>query len=244
MTDVDMSKTIIPKSDQLNADDLISGPITILITSVTGNDDPQQPVSVHFQGDGGKPYKPGKSMRRIMVKVWGPEAKTYKGRSMTLYRDENVMFGGIKVGGIRISHMSHIKEAVTLALTETRAKRSPYTVKPLVSAAVSHAPAKEAQPPTTPPPRPPEQEPSFTDPLSSLDMDLSACTQEQADTWVMLLKAFALRETTPQNLMALWKGQYGRIADLQQNFPTNYQELEAWWEHHIKGLRKAEKPSG
>lgn len=142
----DLAKTIAPKSDQLNADDLIAGPMTITITGVKGNDDADQPVSVAFEGDGGKPYKPCKSMRRVMVHCWGPDGKTYAGRRMTLYRDEGVQFGGIKVGGIRISHMSHIERETTMALTATRAKRTPYTVKPLKAEVVQRA---HAQAPST-----------------------------------------------------------------------------------------------
>ena len=63
---MDLSQTIIPKSDQLNADDLIAGPRTIRITAVsTGN--AEQPVVINYEGDNGRPYKPSKSMRRILV---------------------------------------------------------------------------------------------------------------------------------------------------------------------------------
>lgn len=127
---MDISTTIAPKSDQLNADDLIAGPRTIVITRVFGNQDaPEQPVSVAFEGDGGKPYKPCKSMRRVMVHAWGPDASAYVGRSMTLYRDPDVRFGGMAVGGIRISHMSGIQKDMTVSLTESKAKRKPYTVR-------------------------------------------------------------------------------------------------------------------
>jgi len=129
---MDMSKTIIPKSDQLNADDLIAGPRTVTITGVRGTETAEQPVAINFQGDDGKPYKPCKSMRRVMVHVWGPDAKQYIGRSMTLYCDPGVQFGGMRVGGIRISHMSHMNGPMTMALTATRAKRAPFTVQPLV----------------------------------------------------------------------------------------------------------------
>lgn len=128
---VDMTKTIEPKSDQLNADDLIGKTITIKITGVKGYNDIAQPVGVHYEGDNGKPYKPCKSMRRVLVKVWGVDAKEYIGRSLTLYRDDTVKFGGIAVGGIRISHMSHIEKPVTMALTASRASRKPFTVQPL-----------------------------------------------------------------------------------------------------------------
>lgn len=131
----DLSMTIAPKSDQINADDLIGGPRTITITRVTGNEgSPEQPVNIFFEGDNGKPYRPCKSMRRVMVAVWGADGASYTGRSMTLYRDPSVQFGGMQVGGIRISHMSHIDKAVTMALTATRANRKPYTVKPLAVA--------------------------------------------------------------------------------------------------------------
>jgi hypothetical protein len=128
---IDLRGTIKPKSDQLNADDLIGGPVTIRITGVSvGEGD--QPVSISFEGDGGKPFKPGKSMRRVLVNLWGPDGAVYVGRSLTLYRDEQVVFGGVEVGGIRISHMSHLQRETTMALTATKAKRKPFTVRPLV----------------------------------------------------------------------------------------------------------------
>jgi ribosome modulation factor len=130
---VDVSKTIAPKSDQLNADDLIAGPKTITITRVTGHEDSDQPVWIFFDGDRGKPYKPGLSMRRVLVLVWGQDSDDYIGRSMTLYNDPEIKFGGIKVGGIRISHMSHISKAVGLMLTSTRGKKAQHTVKPLLT---------------------------------------------------------------------------------------------------------------
>lgn len=130
---IDMSKTIAPKSDQMNYDDFLVGNKTITITGVksTGNVNDQQPVSIHYQGDAGKPYKPCKSMRRVMVKVWGSEGSEYAGKSMTLFGDPNVIFGGQKVGGIRISHMSHIDKEINVPLTASKTKRMPYKVLPL-----------------------------------------------------------------------------------------------------------------
>lgn len=126
---MDISHTVIPKSDQLNADDLIAGSRTITITRVSANPDaPEQPVSVYFEGDERKPYKPCKSMRRVMISAWGTDASKYAGRSMTLYRDSTVKFGGMEVGGIRISHMSHIEKDMVMALTESKARRKPFKV--------------------------------------------------------------------------------------------------------------------
>lgn len=132
----DLSLTIAPKSDQLNADDLIAGPRTIRITKVSANpESAEQPVSIFFDGDGGKPYRPCKSMRRVLVHVWGKDGNSYPGRSMTLYRDPDVTFGGLAVGGIRISHMSEIKDAQVMALTATKKSRKPFKVLPLVEKA-------------------------------------------------------------------------------------------------------------
>ena len=132
MNAIDMGAFIAPKSDQINADDLIGGPRTITITGVSANEgSPEQPINIRFEGDDGKPFRPCKSMRRVMVNIWGPDASQYVGRSLTLYRDPKVQFGGMQVGGIRISHMSHIDEPKTMALTSSKAKRAPFTVKPL-----------------------------------------------------------------------------------------------------------------
>lgn len=131
-TAVNMAQFIAPKSDQINADDLIAGPRTIRITRVTGNEgNAEQPVNVFFDDDSGKPFRPCKSMRRVMVQAWGPDASKYAGRSMTLYRDPKVQFGGMAVGGIRISHMSHIDGELMMSLTASKAKRAPYKVLPL-----------------------------------------------------------------------------------------------------------------
>jgi len=130
----DMGAAIIPKSDQLNADDLITGPITIKVTGVTVKGGQEQPVAISYEGDNGKPYKACKSMCRVLVSAWGADSKQYVGRSMTLYCDPKVRWGGMEVGGIRISHMSDIPESLTMALTITRANKKPFTVKPLESA--------------------------------------------------------------------------------------------------------------
>lgn len=129
---LDLSKTIAPKSEQLNADDLIAGPRTITVTAVklVAED---QPVAINFVGDDGKPYKPCKSMRRVLVRAWGADGAQYVGKSMTLFLDEQVRFGGAAVGGIRISHLSHIEKSITMALTATRATKKAYTVQAMAA---------------------------------------------------------------------------------------------------------------
>jgi len=130
----DLSRTIKPKSDQLNYDDLLAGPITVAVQDIglTGADD--QPISIVI-GNGYQPYKPCKSMRKLLIFCWGKDGSQWIGRSMTLFGDPSVKWAGQAVGGIRISHLSDISQDLSLSLTETRGKRKPYLVKRLTSAA-------------------------------------------------------------------------------------------------------------
>ena len=132
MTD-DMSAVIAPKSDQISADDFIAGPRSFTIDAVRIMPGAEQPVEIKLVGED-RVWRPCKSMNRVLVNAWGPDAKAYFGRSVTLYRDPKVKFGGAEVGGIRISHMSHIERDLVMQLTATRAKRSSYVVKPLAVA--------------------------------------------------------------------------------------------------------------
>lgn len=128
---VDISQFTQPKIDQLTADHLIDKTITIKITAIQGREDAEQPVSMNYENDGGLPYRPCKSMLRVLERCWGRDGNKYVGRSLTLYRDPKVKFGGLEVGGIRISHMSHINGPQTMALTASKANKKPYQVKPL-----------------------------------------------------------------------------------------------------------------
>ena len=127
---MDLTESIAPKSDQLNADDLMAGPVTVTIAEVAKGT-PEQPVDVRLVEFPGRAYRPSKSMRRVMVSAWGAEASTYAGHRITLFRNPEITFGRDKVGGIEISHLSHIDKPLTVALTATRGKRKNFTVAPL-----------------------------------------------------------------------------------------------------------------
>ena len=123
-----LGDTIKPKSDQLNADDLLLGPITVNIVDVKrGSAD--QPVSIAINGH--MPFKPCKTMRRVLVTAWGQNGKEWVNKSMTLYCDPNVKFGGVALGGIRISHLSHIDGPMNMMLTASRGRKSQVVVHPI-----------------------------------------------------------------------------------------------------------------
>jgi len=128
-----IAKSIVPKSDQLNAEDLLSGPITITVTDVKQGT-AEQPIAILIDG-GRQPYKPCKTMRKVLVYCWSDQAANWIGKRMTLYADPDVMWAGVKVGGIRISHLSGIESQVMLMLSETKGKRKPITVTPLLDVA-------------------------------------------------------------------------------------------------------------
>lgn len=136
---MDISKTTQPKSDQQNFDDYgTGGPKTVTIVEVVeGN--AEQPVWIHLAEFPGRPYKPSKSMRRVLEFAWGKDTDVYHGRRITLYGDPTVKFGGSVLGGIKISHLSHIDREKSLSLTETKGKRKPYVVQPLVEQAPAPA---------------------------------------------------------------------------------------------------------
>lgn len=124
---IDISNTIVPKADQLNAEDFISGPLVLTIVDVGIRDSGEQPVLIKFAG-GFRPWKPCKTMRRVLVFAWGPDASLYIGRSLRLYREPSVLWAGEAVGGIRIGAMSHIPKRIEIALAVSNKKRAPHVV--------------------------------------------------------------------------------------------------------------------
>jgi hypothetical protein len=142
---MNIGDTIQPASDQLDSVDLITGPRTFVIESVSRGS-AEQPVQLHL-ADFPRPWRPGKSMRRILVGCWGPDASIYVGRRVRLYCDPTVVFGGLAVGGTRIEALSHIDKPKKIPLLVTRGKSAMFTVQPLADA--------------PPPPQAPDLAPMF-----------------------------------------------------------------------------------
>lgn len=141
----DMTASIVPRSDQINSEDLLTGPVTVTITDVKRGST-EQPVDIVTAEFGpGRAYKPSKTMRRIIIAAWGTNSADYIGRRITIYRDPEVMFGPDKVGGIKISHLSHIDKRLEIALTVKRGRRAAFAVDPLRDAPPTKpAPISEA----------------------------------------------------------------------------------------------------
>jgi hypothetical protein len=126
---MDISDTLDPKSDQLDAIELVSGPRIFTIEGVTRGSE-EQPVNITLAGFP-RAWRPGKSMRRVLVACWGPDAAQYVGRRVELFCDLDVRFGGQAVGGTRIRRLSHIDKPKSVPLLIARGKSAVFTVGPL-----------------------------------------------------------------------------------------------------------------
>jgi hypothetical protein len=142
--DLDMTESLAPKSDQLDAVDLVGGPRTFTIEKVSRHN-AEQPFNFHL-ADFPRVWRPGKSMRRVIAAAWGADASKYAGQRVTLYCDNSVEFGGAAVGGSRISHMSGIGKPLKVPLLIKKGRSAIFTVQPLPDTPVVHAePAKDWQ---------------------------------------------------------------------------------------------------
>jgi hypothetical protein len=126
---LDLTESLAPKSDQLDAIELLSGPRTFTITKVSAHN-AEQPFNFHL-AEFPRVWRPGLSMRRVIVAAWGSKAENYIGQRVTLYCDQTVKFGNDVTGGTRISHMSGIDKPLSVPLLVKRGKSATFTVKPL-----------------------------------------------------------------------------------------------------------------
>lgn len=140
----DFAAAMAPKSDQINAQDLLGGDMTITITGVKVTPGTEQPVSISLQGFN-KVWRPCKTTGRILMAAWGADTSKYAGRSVQLYLDPKVKWGGLEVGGIRIRALSHISEEMRIVLAESKQVRKPVTIKPLAMQETKPQPSSASQ---------------------------------------------------------------------------------------------------
>ncbi len=130
-----LAAALAPRSDQLNADDLIIGNKVIKITKVLVNlQSEQQKVVVHYENDQGKPWKPSKSMGRVLAEILGGDFATWSGQEIELFKNKEITFGKDKCGGIQIAAMSALTNQTTFMITTKRGVKSKITILPLLTA--------------------------------------------------------------------------------------------------------------
>lgn len=117
------------KSDQLNADDLIATDMIIKITSVDIQPNKEQTITIHYENEGKKPYRPCLTMARLITKILGSE-EYWAGNYLKLYRDPTIKWAGEEVGGIRIKAMTGCNSKQTFTVKQGRGFTK-VTVEPL-----------------------------------------------------------------------------------------------------------------
>lgn len=145
---MDISDTLAPNSDQLDACDLVTGPRIFTIKGVIKGTD-EQPVQVQLV-EFPRVWRPSKGMRRVLAACWGVNAEAWIGRRVELYCDPTVIFGKDAVGGTRIARLSHIDREQKIPLLVSRGKSAVFAVKPL--AAVSQPGGQSHVTPSQDPP--------------------------------------------------------------------------------------------
>ena len=73
-------------------------------------------------------------MRRVLACCWGTDSSKWVGRRVELYCDESVKYGGVAVGGVRISRMSHIDGPKSIPIIVRQGQGGAYKVDPLPEA--------------------------------------------------------------------------------------------------------------
>jgi hypothetical protein len=141
---MNLSQATLARSDQLNADDLIGGPRTFTVKEVRRGDADQPVAIVLAEFPANRPFKPSKTVLRLLAYAWGEETDDWpESPRFTLYRDAKVKWAGQEIGGIRVSHMSHIDKPLKVALAESKGKKSLWRVDPLPADAPTSSPVSE-----------------------------------------------------------------------------------------------------
>ena len=125
-----MKVTIEKKTDQLNFEDFLGGVTRIVTVVGVKAGTKEQQYDIQIEGDT-RVWRPAVTVLKLLVAGWTDDATLWTGRSAELYGDPEVTFGRDKVGGIRVSRLSHIDGPLSVNLTETRGKRKMHRVDPL-----------------------------------------------------------------------------------------------------------------
>lgn len=140
-----MRVTIEKKTDQLNFEDFLGGVTRVVTIAGVKKGTKEQQYDIELEGDP-RVWRPAVTVLKLLVQAWGDDATTWVGHRAKLYGDPDIMFGRDKVGGIRVSHLSHIDGPVSASLTETRGRRKTHTVEPLSRADELRAEWQSADP--------------------------------------------------------------------------------------------------
>ena len=139
---MDITNALAPKSDQLDAVDLLGSPPQVFTITDVSEGNAEQPVNIRL-AEFPRVWRPSKGMLRVLAHCWGKETPVWAGRQVELYCDPDVMFGPDRVGGVRISRLSHIAKRTSVPMIIKRGKGGSWNVDPLPDAPAPAAPATD-----------------------------------------------------------------------------------------------------
>lgn len=143
ITREDFLGTTQAKSDQINADDLLGGPLVCKIVDIQMTGSADQPISIYVDAHA-QPWKPSKTSRRVLAACWADtDPSEWIGRYVVLYNEPTVKWAGVEVGGIRTSHLSHIDGRKMFRANSAKGKKAEQVVEPYYP---STEPAKPVEP--------------------------------------------------------------------------------------------------
>lgn len=134
---MDITDTLAPKSDQMDAIELTEPRMFTIERVTAGSAD--QPVNIHL-AEFPRPWRPAKSMRRVLAHCWGVETDHWIGRRVLLYCDPRVKWAGEEIGGIRIQALSHIDKTIKVPLLASQGRAALFIVEPLPEETITRRP--------------------------------------------------------------------------------------------------------
>ena len=143
MSGFDITPALMPKSDQMDAVDLIGAPPQVFTITEVSEGNVEQPVQIRL-AEFPRVWRPSKGMLRVMAHCWGKEVAAWAGRRVELYTDPDVMFGKDRVGGVRIKRLSHIDKRMSAPMIISKGRSGSWLVDPLPDAAPAPAAPTEA----------------------------------------------------------------------------------------------------
>lgn len=127
-----MKRTVRKNTDQLNYEDFLGG--VTRIVKITGVSDGRKEAQYDFSIEGDDRYwRPPATILKLIILAYGDDDDNWVGKYAQLFGDPDVKMKGQKVGGIRVSHLSHLKDdkPLTESLTVTRGQSAVFTVQPI-----------------------------------------------------------------------------------------------------------------
>ncbi len=127
MNKTELQACAAAKSDQIDADNLIGGiTMDVTIKAVQRGPSNEQPLQLVLE-ETDKFYRPSKTYRRALIGCFGDEPAGWIGKRLRLVRNPDTMFGGVKVGGVEVSHAS-IESPMVFMLQAKRGKKSAVSI--------------------------------------------------------------------------------------------------------------------